>query len=383
MAETTRHHLPVRGGRSATAPATWGQRSIWTDIEYMMPDTSFYNSTLFVDVPPGASREGVFAALTATVARHDSLRTLFQQAQAPAPSDAGPADSGAPTAGRGALTQTVEAEGSLAVDVVEAYTDRDDLAEVAGRMDAEVTSHRFDHAREWPVRATVGVVDGAIVVVGLCLSHLAADNGSLRVVRRDLEQLLRVAGSAEGVRAAAAGLPAPGLQPVELAEEEGSPSGQRMLDKALEHWRGELAAMPPTVFPGPPLPPESPATRPCGCARGPSRWPPTRWRCGTVPAAPSCCWPPRHCCSAGTEAPTAPLWSSSPATAPGPRSRASSATWSRTSSPPWTFPARRSATSCARPGACPYAPTATAAATASSSPRCVLGPPSSAAPNWS
>jgi hypothetical protein len=230
MADFHTETISIQGCRADQAPATLGQRSIWTDIENMMPDTSFYNSFFPVEIGPGVDREQVFAALRTLAARHTSLRsTFFRDAQ-------------------GTLIQRVCGEGEIAVEFCEARSDHDtDLDALRGELGAKIKGHRFDHEAEWPVRVGIGVVDGAPRVVLLCVSHIAADFPSLQVLVRELDAMLH--GGA---------LDEPAMQPVELAEWERSAEGLRVQERALRHWRRELQAMPARLLEEKDTEPESP-----------------------------------------------------------------------------------------------------------------------------
>ncbi|GIJ79433.1 Condensation domain-containing protein [Micromonospora phaseoli] len=220
MARLTRHTVRIHGERSTQAPATLGQRSIWVDIDRMMPDTSFYNSTIFTEVPEGVDLAGVFAALDALVRRHEALRTLFHRDLA------------------GELVQQVTSEGDLPVEVCEAGADDPDPRALIDDLEGLVRRYRFDHTRDWPIRPAVGVLDGVPRVVITCLSHAATDYLGGQVIGAELARLL-----------AGEELPPPSIQPVELAAFERSEPGRRIQQRSLAYWREQLALTPPAIFP--------------------------------------------------------------------------------------------------------------------------------------
>jgi hypothetical protein len=227
MARMTRHQVAIRGERTVAAPTTLGQRSIWVDIERMMPDTSFYNSTVFTDVPPGVDLDTVYAALATLLRRHEALRTLFHRDAA------------------GDLVQQVQGDGDLPVEVCEATADDPDPRALVDDLEATLRRYRFDHAHDWPVRAAVGILGGAPRVVIICLSHAATDYLGTRVIGAELAQLL-----------AGRDLPPAPTQPAALAEFERSAPGQRVQQRSLDYWREQLAITPPAIFPA--RTPESP-----------------------------------------------------------------------------------------------------------------------------
>ncbi len=230
MPRFTRHNVPVRNARGAVAPATRGQVSAWIDVERLMPDTSFYTSLAPIDVPDGTTREGVFHALSQIVTRQESLRTLFHR-------DAS-----------GAVVQTVCPEGEVVVEMCEIDTAEDvDTEALVERAISDAIKRGFDHAVEWPVRALLLEVDGKPRRMGLVISQMAADYQGQQVLARELRAMM-----------SGRPMPAPAIQPIELAAREREPSGQRRLERSIEHWRRQLERMPVTLLPGDPGEPETP-----------------------------------------------------------------------------------------------------------------------------
>jgi hypothetical protein len=221
MADLRTERVAVHNCRPALAPTTVGQRSIWTDIEYMMPDTSFYNSVVPVELAHGVSLDRVFSALRELCERHGALRSHFFRNP------------------DGELVQRVTAGGEVTVEVCEARSDQDsDLYGLVGDLEASVRGHRFDHGTEWPIRVGVGVLDGAPLVVLLTVSHIAADFPSLRILAGELAALVQ--GRTLGP---------PPVQPVELSEWERSEEGLRVQERSLRYWRKHLRTMPPSLLP--------------------------------------------------------------------------------------------------------------------------------------
>jgi hypothetical protein len=216
MADFRIETISVQGCRTDHVPATIGLRSIWTDIEYLLPDTSFYNLVYAVEISPGVALEQVYAALRALVARHDSLRShFFRDAE-------------------GTLVQRVCAGGEIIVDVCDARAGRDDdLYALVTQLEERIKTHRFDHEADLPIRVGIAVLDGMARGVMLCVSHAASDFGGLQVLGRELQRLAR------GDR-----LEVPATQPADVAAWEHSPQGARAQERALRHWRQELQAMP-------------------------------------------------------------------------------------------------------------------------------------------
>ncbi len=232
MARLSKHRHTVSGGRTAVAPATRGQQSIWTDIENLGFDTSFYSSDVAVRVPAGVGGDAVCEAVMTLARRHDSLRTLFGRDDA------------------GKLIQTVQSTGTLVVDVCDVEGEAEsDPYDAFSRCLTEALGYRFDHHVDWPVRVLLASVDGAPHTVVLVLSQLAADYRSQRILERELTELLTTPETQ---------LPPPATQPVELAALEESAAGRRALIRSEQYWRKRLEALPAFGFPEASTPPAQP-----------------------------------------------------------------------------------------------------------------------------
>jgi hypothetical protein len=239
MAELTKRRIAFSGGLSVTAPATWGQVSMWLD-HLEIEDHSLYNQLHSLPVPVGLAIDSVLDEIGRLVKRYESLRTLCYLD--------GPHN----------LMQRVIAEGELEVDVLTAASDDPGLAESITEQEQRLLHKKFDLATDLPIRFAIWVVDGVPQVVLLCASHLAADLQSCRILVVELTKLLafrqtHTKGPSNPVS----------RQPIELAAEENSPRGQAVLSKALDYWRGQLLSMPRTMFPVEPGPQASPRYAAC------------------------------------------------------------------------------------------------------------------------
>ncbi|MEU6127481.1 condensation domain-containing protein [Streptomyces sp. NPDC047123] len=225
MAECVRHRIPVAGRRTAAAPATCAQRHIWNLMQRQSPDATFYDVCYRVDLPgPGTARNllDVFAEL---LRRHESLRTGFH----------------------------LSADGTLRQQVLDAAEFEAEVWSLAGEDDPDAVLHAwqermrhtpFEHARPPLIRFVAVVVDGAPVRAAFCVSHLAVDLTSVRLLAAEIGRLLE---------ALAAGRPlppaVPARQPVDQAEWESTPRGRALQTRAHAHWRRQLAGAPATLFP--------------------------------------------------------------------------------------------------------------------------------------
>ncbi|MEZ0071325.1 condensation domain-containing protein [Planotetraspora sp. GP83] len=219
-----RHTVAFHGERTATAPLTWAQEQVWNDMRWMLPDIAFFDISLGVPMPAGASLAQITAQIGELVSRHESLRTLFS-----------PDPNGLPE-------QRVLAAGQVDVDVLRDGGDVPDA--VFEDFRARWSRQGFDTAREIPVRFLVRHVAGGASTVVVCTSHLAADHAAQRLLVAELTALVEAA-----IAGTAAPPPRPARQPVDQAALEASPAGERLCERAVEHWRRHLTTAPPSMFP--------------------------------------------------------------------------------------------------------------------------------------
>nr|BFE87823.1 hypothetical protein GCM10020093_104240 [Planobispora longispora] len=288
------------GGRSGTAPLTWGQRAIWDAVRKTAPDDRYFNFGQILPVPGRArplTPERAAAALGSLVERHESLRTRL----GPADPDRAQADQAQAEQAQAEQAQAEQAQADQAqAERVRPYRPLEDpepqqVLEGSGtltvtvttgdpeRLLDELTATAFDYAAEWPLRAGL-VVDGDEVThLVLAFCHLAADGMGAEVALRDLRLLL--------TRGAVPGPVPP--RPLDLARWQESEPGQRVARMAAEHWEQEYRRIPPTMFD---RPSGRRRARRCGGRRSsPGRW--TWPRSGSPPCTPRaprpCCWPSR------------------------------------------------------------------------------------------
>ncbi|MEU6912250.1 condensation domain-containing protein [Streptomyces olindensis] len=225
MGLSVRHRVPFRGRRTAVAPATCAQRHMWNLIERQLPDAAFYNVCHWVDLPGRGTAQDLLAVFAELLGRHESLRTGFAR----------------------------DPDGDLIQHVAESGEFEAEVWTVGRGEDAEgvlrTWRHRMRHSPFEPARAPlvrfmVTVVDGAPVLAGFCVSHLAADLASLRLLADEVTRLLDAAASGRPFPPAV-----PSRQPVEQAWFERSPRGRALLRRAHAYWRRQLAGAPATLFP--------------------------------------------------------------------------------------------------------------------------------------
>ncbi len=222
MSEAVRHRVPFSGSRTATGPLTWGQLEMWDEARTSQEGVPTFAGMLGGGpLPPELKARQVLEAIGRLLERHESLRTRYR------------------TGADGHPAQEVVAEGEADVEVVPVEPDTK-VSEIVGGWWA-VMDAPYDLAEGPPFRARIGTVDGEPTFVMLGMSHLSSDHLGTRVLYDELLGLLDGREPPDP----------PPLSPIGLAALEGSESGRRVLDRALDHWRRELSTAPPTMFPGP------------------------------------------------------------------------------------------------------------------------------------
>ncbi|MFK0195172.1 condensation domain-containing protein [Kitasatospora sp. NPDC090308] len=221
-------HVDLPTAPDRAGALTWGQLAIWEVLHWLPPgDTTLTLSTV-LPLPAGTTPERLTAALTVLVARHDALRTVFEESG-------------------GEPRQTVVGGGRIAVDVHDAPEGA--AAETAGKLHRELRGLPFDLARDLPLRAVLVTERDTPAALVLAISHMSVDAWSFRIVREDLETLL-----------AGAELPARGPQPLDRLDYERSDLGRRREERALAHWAEQIRETPAPMLAELP-PPSAPHLR--------------------------------------------------------------------------------------------------------------------------
>ncbi|WP_378730431.1 condensation domain-containing protein [Nocardia brasiliensis] len=211
--------VEFHGSRSAVAPATCAQRQLWGAIQQKLPDSAFFNQIYRVGLSMKPTLPDVLSALSAAVGAHESLRTVFVADAA------------------GALSQHVSQSGSFSVHTA-SVGPSEDPGTVFRAWEARMLQTGYQFEVDLPLRALVVLDREVPVLVAFCVSHLAVDLTSLRVLADEL--IARLNGHA---------VPANSRQPVDHALFERSPKGQRLLARSLAYWQRQLADAPPTAIP--------------------------------------------------------------------------------------------------------------------------------------
>ncbi|MFC4048045.1 condensation domain-containing protein, partial [Dactylosporangium siamense] len=142
------------------------QQRLWF-LHRLEPGSVEYNVPVFVRFDGGADLGALRAALAALVARHEVLRTRLV------------ADEG------GTPWQVVDPAGEVPVRVVDLRGEADPMP-AAERVVVEELARPFDMAAEWLIRATVVRLSPGETALMLMLHHVASDEWSAAILRREL-----------------------------------------------------------------------------------------------------------------------------------------------------------------------------------------------------
>ena len=195
---------------------SWGQLAIWKSIRWLGEEAQYFNLPRVLPIVPGHSTDEVVAAVGVLVGRHEALRTTFVPA------------------GRATLQQP-HLQGTLVVRRLDAEPGRGRSA--AEQLSAELAGVAFDHAKDWPIRCGIVLENGRPTHVAFAFSHLSLDLWAVRLVERELLQLL------EGDV-----LPPPTWTPVDQAEFEAGGKGAARGARSLDYWRRTLRSVPAPLF---------------------------------------------------------------------------------------------------------------------------------------
>ncbi len=217
--------IPVEftGGRAGEGPLTLGQLDAYTWTS-STPDHT--NAILFVELPVPAvvSVNDVAEAVAVLIARHESLRTTYVPGEQP--------------------RQRVAASG---VQMLEACSlgegqwgphDRPAVAEALIRW----LRGSPDPARR-PVRIAVAIAPGPgdrVIACAAGFTHVAMDQGSIEVLKRDFAGLLGDPARRQAGR--------PGHQPLDQAELEATPAERFKAEAALAYVAEQSRRMPRCLY---------------------------------------------------------------------------------------------------------------------------------------
>jgi Condensation domain len=214
------------GEGSGTGELSWGQQTVWRGMELGGGESTILTGVALLT--GGTTVDDVGEVLRYLMGRHQSLRTRMRQD------------------GDGHVQQMVARSGVNYLEIVDAPPDADP-ARFARALADSYEEWEHDCFRDWPIRMAVVRQGGvpAYRVMGIC--HLTSDGFGIVTLLNDLGgwdfSTGRVLGSANPD-------PVTAMEPLEQAEWQASPAGQRRSAIAEQYWDRLLRVIPARRFAG-------------------------------------------------------------------------------------------------------------------------------------
>ncbi|TVT53852.1 amino acid adenylation domain-containing protein [Amycolatopsis rhizosphaerae] len=229
-------------------PVSHAQRRMWF-LDQLDPGGRAYVLAMVVRLRGPLSEPALRRAVNAVVARHETLRTTFADAE-----------------GDGEPWQVVAPELELEVPTVDVSTAGDPVARAA-ELAEEAAAEPFDLARGPLLRVRLFrlAAEDHVLVTGM--HHIVTDGWSLGVFARELGLHYQAA-----LRGEVARLPELPVQYADYAVWQREQEGSGQLEQELGHWRRQLEGAPPVAD----LPIDRPRATATGSrgAKVPFHWPP-------------------------------------------------------------------------------------------------------------
>ncbi|WP_214109320.1 non-ribosomal peptide synthetase [Acrocarpospora catenulata] len=205
-------------------PLSPAQQRLWF-LQRFDPEDASYNMYLVLRLRGPLNKGALDAALTAVVARHESLRTSFADGA------------------EGEPVMVIHPAGPVPVERLDltAYADAEERAR---RLVAARTNAPFDLAGSPPLRVSLLALGPDEHVLCFVLHHIIADGWSLGVLLDDLFALYEA-----GVAGRPAILPALPVQYGDVALWQRERESGQDADQALDYWRRRLAEPPVPELP--------------------------------------------------------------------------------------------------------------------------------------
>lgn len=221
--------VPFAGQGAGEAQLTWGQHHIWGAIQAL---GETMNMVAVRDLEPGARIEEFTGELAFYLGRFQAMRTRLRMVPGALP------------------RQVVVDSGEAPLEIVDLPADAGAdpetaaaaAAEAAAAIAASEEEREFDYATEFPIRMTLVRRNNELTHLVMTLSHFATDGaGGFAMYRDFLER------DVPGGRASTP----PATQPLDMAEQQSSPSGKRQSEMSLRYWEERLRAIPARRFRAP------------------------------------------------------------------------------------------------------------------------------------
>ncbi|MDQ3827214.1 MAG: condensation domain-containing protein, partial [Actinomycetota bacterium] len=211
--------------REGHLPMSFAQQRLWFLNEFE-PDSAEYVLPTALRLRGALDVDALSRALTALVARHESLRTTFDAVD-----------------GQG--VQLIHFPSDVPIAVVDLTTvseaDRDDDVQ---RALAQEVSRPFDLRRGPLLRAQLMRLADHDQVLVITLHHIVTDGWSMGVLVDDLSTAYAAA-----LHAPAVDLPAPALQYADFAAWQRDRLSEAVLGEQLDYWKERLAGLSPLELP--------------------------------------------------------------------------------------------------------------------------------------
>ena len=222
---TPMRSIPVEftGERAGEGPLALGQLDLY-DWLIKNPDHLYAILCVELPVPAVVSVDDVAGATAALIARHETLRTTYVPGEPPRQQVAG--------AGVQLLEVCSLGEGQWGP------RDRPAVAEAL----VQWLRGSPDPTRR-PVRVAVAIAPDAgdrVIACAAAFTHIAVDNGSIEILKRDFAGLLGDPARRQAGR--------PGHQPLDQAELEATPVERRRADAALDYLREQSRRIPGCLY---------------------------------------------------------------------------------------------------------------------------------------
>lgn len=218
MATQLEMTLRYSGGRAESYDSTWGQYSIWQEMQSVAPQHERFNLALINCIAPESTIDTVLTSVRRALSTHESLRTRLRRS----------ADGG--------LVQILHGDVDLQISVVE-LEETDSEPDEVDRLYQRLQGTPFDVENEWPLRVGAVVRDQIVRYLLVVVSHHSVDAWALPV----LEATIRGHAPPETVTGC--------LQPLDEARFQRSPEGQQITAAAEAHWRRTLLLAPAQMLP--------------------------------------------------------------------------------------------------------------------------------------
>ncbi len=223
----------VRRVHGDRIPLSFAQERLYF-LDRLQPGSAAYNMATALRLPGDLDAAVLERALGEVMRRHESLRTVFREAD-------------------GAPVQVVQpfAGFTLPIEDLSGLDDAESAAEVARRTAAEAT-RPFDLAAGPLFRGTLLRLGARDHVLLMCMHHIVSDGWSMEVLRREVPALY--AAFRDGRPSP---LPELAVQYTDYSVWQREQAQGGVLERQLGYWKGQLAGAPellelPTDHPRPP-----------------------------------------------------------------------------------------------------------------------------------